>query len=361
MVTRREFLSGAAGLLALSGYASAGEALPRLMSAARVDGKDGGILWHGDATNFFHTPARGHALAHLPQGRIALMGRRPGLFSVIVDPGDINAPPQVFEPARNCRFSGHAAVAADGSCMITSEFDADSIEAVLVSREPGTGAQRTLWRPNGLEPHEVIFARDNSRVIAAFGGLIKDGGVAGPAFNPGGVKSEVLEIDPTSGSVLKRHSLGQEFASLSLRHLALAPDGETVAVAAQDQDLSITRPLVGLLRPGKGLELLPMPEIQEANFRGYVGSIAIDCGGEFVAAASPRGSIVGLWSLRDGSWIGALAVADVCGLAAGQESGTFWASTGHGAVLKIAAHRSGASIEARWKTGVGFDNHLIAI
>jgi len=40
--------------------------------------------------------------------------------------------------------------------------------------------------------------------------------------------------------------------SLSLRHLTVSPDGETIAVAAQDQDLSETRPLVGLLSLEKG-------------------------------------------------------------------------------------------------------------
>jgi len=361
MVTRRDFLAGAAGLFASAAAASTAETSPRLMSAARVGAQDGGILWQKDATNFFQLPARGHALTRLPLSRVALIGRRPGLYSSIVDAGDIKAPPQVFQPAAGCRFSGHATVSEDGTCLVTSEFEAGSIEAVLVARDSKTGAQRAVWRPGGIEPHEVIFARSGARVLAALGGLIKDGGVAGPAFNPDGVKSEVLEIDPLSGSVLMRHALDKDLASLSLRHLALAPDGETIAVAAQDQDLSVTRPLVGVLDLGKRLELLPMPDIQEANFRGYVGSVAIDHSGEFIAAASPRGSFVGVWSLRNRSWVGALAIADVCGITAGRDIGEFWASSGHGAVLKIAARKNGASIEAQWKADAGFDNHLLLI
>lgn len=361
MVTRRDFLAGAAGLLASGAAASTGESSPKLMSAARVGAQDGGILWQKGATDFFHLPARGHALTRLSQNRVALIGRRPGLFSSIVDSGDIKAPPQIFEPAKNCRFSGHAAVSEDGSCLATSEFQVDSIEAVLVARDSKTGAPRAVWRPGGIEPHEVIFARSGARVVAALGGLIKDGGVAGPAFNPDGVKSEVLEIDPRSGAVLMRYALDKDLASLSLRHLALAPDGETIAVAAQDQDLTVTRPLVGVLGLGKRLEFLPMPDIQEANFRGYVGSVAIDSGGEFIAAASPRGSVVGIWSLRNRSWVGALAIADVCGITGGRDPGEFWASSGHGAVLKIGARKHGASVEAQWKTDAGFDNHLLLI
>jgi hypothetical protein len=330
------------------------------MSAARIGGRDECVRWRDEKLTSFGLPARGHALARLPNGRVVVAGRRPGLFSAIVDPDEPGAP-RAFAPTRGCRFAGHAAVAPDGSEMLTSEFDAETIGAVLVGRDPKTGAERTPWRLNEIEPHELVFAHDGSRVFVAIGGLIVDGGVAGPAFNPGGVKSALLELDPLTGRLLARHALGEARASLSLRHLALSPDGSTVAVAAQDQDLSTVRPLVGLLRRGGDLELLPMPDVEEANFRGYVGSIAIDAAGAHVAAASPRGSLVGLWSLGTDRWIGALAIADVCGLTAGQETGVFWASSGHGAILKISARESGLSIDAQWHSEAGFDNHLLLV
>jgi hypothetical protein len=331
------------------------------MSATHAGNGDGGIVWRADSAATFPLPGRGHALAHLPDGRILMMGRRPGLFAAAIDPADPGAAPRIFEPAPGCRFSGHAAVSPDGRLLVTSEFDAASIEATLVLRDPATGAVRDRWRPGGLEPHEILFAKGGARLVAAIGGLIKDGGVAGPALNPDGVESAVAEIDPLSGRVLARHVLPAEFRSLSLRHLALAPDGETVAVAAQDQDLSETRPLIGLLRSGKDIELLPRPEPAEFDFRGYVGSVAIDRGGDFVAAASPRGGLVGFWSIEDGRWRGGLAIADVCGLAAGSEAGTFWASTGLGSIVKIATGATGPRIATRWQTTTGFDNHLIVV
>ncbi len=244
--------------------------------------------------------------------------------------------------------------------LVTGEFDIDSVEAVLVARNPANGAARARWRLNEIEPHEVLFARKGARLVAALGGLIKDGGVTGPAFNPGGVKSAILEIDPKSGAVLARHVLNPSLMSLSLRHLAQSPDGETIAVAAQDQDLSETRPLVGLLVLGKELEMLPMPDVRDADFRGYIGSIAFDTSGDFIAAASPRGSMLGLWSAR-GTWCGALPIADVCGVTCGAEAGTFWASSGHGGVYKIVAEAKGPHIVAQWHADAGFDNHLILI
>src|SRR6185312_9341084 len=130
-----------------------------------------------------------------------------------------------------------------------------------------------------------------------------------------------------------------------------------IAVAAQDQDLSQTRPLLGLL--SGDLAMLPMPSVREADFRGYVGSVAFDASGEFIAAASPRGSVLGLWSARRHAWLGALPIADACGVAAAAEDGMFWVSSGHGGLYKVSA--APLRIAAEWHTAAGFDNHLITV
>jgi len=361
MATRREFLAGAAGTLLTPGLARARDSkTPRLLSAARTGTEDGGVLWRLDAATPFKLPARGHGLAHLDNEKVAIVGRRPGLFSSIVDSTDLAAPLQVFKPSQGCRFSGHAAASPGGALLVTGEFDANSVEGVLVSRDPKTGVECVRWPLKDIEPHEIVFAKGGARVVAALGGLIKDGGVAGPAFNPGGVRSAVLEIDPKSGAVLARHALSPSLSSLSLRHLAVSPDGETVAVAAQDQDLSETRPLVGLLKLGSDISLLPMPDASDLDFRGYISSIAFDGSGSFIAAASPRGSVLGLWTAR-GTWCGALPIADASGVTADTAPNTFWVSSGHGGVYKVAADESGPKIVAQWHANTGFDHHLILI
>jgi len=353
MATRREFLAGASALCLTAG---ASRALPdalRLISAAHLGTRDGGALWSAGRLTPFNLPARAHAPVRLPDGRVLMMGRRPGSFAAIVDPRDPGAVPQTFAPSGNSRFAGHACVSPDGAMLVTSEFDASTFEAVLVSRDPKTGAERARWPLGGIEPHEIVFTRDGSRMIAALGGLIKDGGVAGPAFNPDGIDSAVLQVDPSSGRVLARHKLAQ--ASLSLRHLAAG--GKTIVVAAQDQDISLTRPLLAMLR--RELEPLAWPDPRVCDFRGYIGSVAIDGSGAFIAAASPRGGVLGLWSTADGRWLGGLAVPDVCGVTAGADG--FWVSSGLGNIVKIAASASGPAIEARWHADAGFDNHLLAL
>ena len=71
---------------------------------------------------------------------------------------------------------------------------------------------------------------------------------------------------------------------------------------------------MGLLRVGRGIDLLPLPG-DEGALRAYIGSVAIDGSGRYVAATSPKGGLAGLWSLADGRWLGGFKMDDVCGLA----------------------------------------------
>src|SRR6185312_8170872 len=105
MATRREFLGGAAALLA-AGIVPAHAATVRLMSAARIGDADGGAVWRDGALDAFKLPARGHALTRLGQAKVVVMGRRPGTFGAIVDANDPAAPAVIFAPAQGNRFAG---------------------------------------------------------------------------------------------------------------------------------------------------------------------------------------------------------------------------------------------------------------
>lgn len=351
MATRRAFFGLAASAAALAaGAIPARAAAPGLMSAAHLKGSEGGVVWRESAVSPFALPARGHALSRIEDGKVVVIGRRPGLYSAIVDPARLDRPAKAFAASDGNRFAGHAAVSRD--MLVTGEFDAVSVRAVLVARDPATGAERATWTLDEIEPHELLFSGD--RLFAALGGLVKDGGVSGPAVNDRPLRSAVVEIDPHSGKVLARHATEAALSSLSLRHLARASDG-AIAVAAQDQDLSEPRPLVGLIAPGGTLKMLAMP--RDAGLRGYVGAVAFDAKGELIAAASPRGGVVGVWS-RDG-WHGAIPIADACGIAAGAEPDVFWVSSGHGGVYRVDARA--LTVLAEWHGAPGFDNHMIVV
>lgn len=360
MATRRSFIAGAAALGLTAAHARAEVPATGLVSAGQAAGRPCGVIWREQGARRFDLPGRGHAISRLGPDEVLLVGRRPGLFAAVADIAEGRVK-RLVAPSPAARFSGHGAVSPDGRLLVTAEFDQDSIAGRFVLRDPATGEGRAVWEAGGVEPHDLGFAAGGARLVAALGGLVRDGGVAGPAANPDGVRSAVLEIDPSSGRCLKRHALGAGLESLSLRHLAFAPDGRRVAVGMQDQDLSARRSLMAVLEIGGGVDLLPMPEPAEIDFKGYVGSVAIDRSGAFLAATSPRGGVAGLWSMADGRWLGGLHAQDACGLAAGAEAGEFWLSSGYGDMLRLAASAAGLAVIERRPGEVGFDNHLLRL
>ncbi len=366
IATRREFLAGAAALGAGLGFqwpALAGNAV-RLMSAARFDGRDGGALWSQDSLRVFPLPARGHALTQLSNNRVVVVGRQPGMFAALVDPATLAAPkPDIglVPPAAHYRFGGHAAAHERAQVFATGEFHEETGNGLIVVRDAATGSEQARWEAGGIGPHDLTYAKDGARLVVALGGLLQEPDVRSPPLNAGVVDSSIVELDPKSGKLLARHKLAADMASLSLRHLALAPDGETIAFGVQDQDLTEVRPVMGILRAGRGIELLPLPADNPNAFRGYIASVAIDAGGRFIAATSPRGGVIGLWSLSNGRCLGALHLADVCGLAADAAANFFWVTSGMGDVVCVHASENGLTASARFHANAAFDNHAITL
>jgi hypothetical protein len=289
-------------------------------------------------------------------GAALLVGRRPGTFAGVVDLETPEAPARLFSPIAGHRFAGHAAVKSEE--LFTTEIDAETGAGAVVLRDARSFAPRACFEV-GIEPHDVLFARGGEVLVVAVGGIARAADVKGPAINAGRIESAIVELDPRSGAVLKRHVLPEDMSSLSLRHMALAPDGETVAFGMQDQDRSRARPVMGMLRVGHGIDLLPLPTEDEGALRSYIGSVAIDASGRYVVATSPKGGLAGLWSLTDGRWLGGFELTDVCGLAADAVPGCFWATSGHGDIVQLMASDDSLSAQSHWRAPAAFDNHLL--
>jgi hypothetical protein len=366
-VHRRGLFSGAAVALAggaiafkRGAWAKANRPAVSLMSAARVGETDGGVVIDAEGLNGFALPGRAHALTRILSGEVVLVGRRPGSFAAIVDPQSPQSAPRLFAPVSGYRFAGHAALSPDGQVLATSEIDAETGDGVVVLRDARKGTPKAKFAA-GIEPHDLLFARGGSRLVVALGGIARAAEVKGPAINAGNIESAIVELDPASGAVLKRHALPADMKSLSLRHMALAPDGETIAFGMQDQDRAAVRPLMGVVRLGGRVELLASPEGDAGALRFYIGSVAIDASGRYVAATSPKGGMIGLWSLNAARWLGGFALGDVCGLAPDSRVACFWATSGLGDVVKLRAGDDGFVADAHWQAPAAFDNHLLRL
>src|SRR5262249_54699491 len=163
------------------------------------------------------------AIAKLAGSTALLVGRRPGSFAAIVDAEAPDRPPHLFAPIAGHRFAGHAALSPDGCQLATSEIDAETGIGAVVLRNPQNGAPMASF-PVGIEPHDLLFTKDGARLVIAVGGIARAADVKGPAMNAGNIESALAELNPRSGKELKRHTLPIAQRSLSLRHLALAPD-----------------------------------------------------------------------------------------------------------------------------------------
>jgi hypothetical protein len=365
LLLKRRTLLGAAGAAMLGSalVQRAAAALParacaHLVSAARIGGVDRAAILDGDSLSDFALPGRAHAALFLPRSReVLLVARRPGRFAAFVDPTRAPDAMRFIAPVPRHRFAGHAALRDDGA-IVTAELHEDNAAAIAVLRDGTSGAVRAVWPLGGIEPHDLVFAGD--RLIVALGGIERAAAVKGPALNAGHIESAIVELDARDGRVLQRHGLPEALGSLSMRHLALAPDGQSVAFGIQDQDRSQLRPLAGVLETAKGLQLFGLPTDDPGALRFYVGSVAIDATGMFLATTSPKGGFVALWSLATGAYAGGVALTDVCGLAADESSG-FWASSGMGDVVHIAVGAEGPAIDALWQAEVRFDNHLLRL
>lgn len=365
-IGRRAFLAGATGtgIGLAAGIRPAlgkGAGLPhtRFVTAARVEGADCGAIWSPEGLGEFALPARAHGAAFARDaGKYLLVGRRPGSFAALFD---ATAPDntKLIGPAPEHHFAGHAVTSE--KFILTGELHKHTAAGMIARRELNTGAVLECWDAGGIEPHEFVFADAGARLVVALGGIEQDASVRSPAINAGRIESAIVELDAKTGRVLHRHVLREEFSSLSMRHMACAPDGKTIAFGNQDQDFSELRPLVGLLRVGKGIEFLELPTDDPGAMRFYVGSIAIDSSGRYIAATSPKGGIVALWSLSTGAYIGRSSMTDVCGLAADPEAGLFWVSSGVGDVARLRASAAGLTVEARWRCDAQFDNHLTIV
>ncbi|MDF2996257.1 MAG: hypothetical protein K0R27_1894 [Xanthobacteraceae bacterium] len=297
-----------------------------------------------------------HWVEPAPDGRSAIaVARRPGTTAILFDrlKGSVTA---TFAPGTGRVFSGHGRFSDDGRRFLAVEIDRASGEGTVTLRDPGEGfAIRTEWGSSGIGPHDLLRAGDC--LVVANGGIEPHTPEALGAEVAG---ASVALIDPSNGETRALARLGEDLESLSLRHLAVAPDG-FVVVAAQDLlNDGLARPLLYAVQPKGALRAFDAPDEAWRGLRTYVGSVAFDASGTYVAAASPRGNRVCLWQ-RDGRYIGSISMVDGCGLAATREAGQFLATSGLGEVALMVTDGEGVGVAARKSGGLRYDNHAVLV
>ena len=370
LLSRRSFTLGA--LLTLPAWTQLGAAEARgpttgWLSTAGID--DGFAAVCVDAANAANVrapaPARLHGVEASPTGPLAVaVGRRPGHVAVVFRWDQGGTPVSTFTPGAGRVFSGHGRFTPDGRFFLTNEIerpqDADGRRTMgrgIIARRDVAGGFAIIeeWPTQGDGPHDLL--RSGDMLVVANGGIEPHTPEARDAELTG---SSITVLDPASGGQRGEGRLSDDLASLSLRHLARDGARGTV-VAAQDLlNDGVARPLLFGIYADGALRPFDAPETAWRELRGYVGSVAYDASGRYVACSSPRGGRVGVWR-ADGRYIGMVPLVDGCSLASTYEAGTFIAASGYGEVIRIAAHDDGVGITGRRTGGPRFDNHMVRI
>lgn len=370
MLTRRDVLAGLAAGLALPTVPRAGrgtERLHRLYAAARksADGHCSFAIFspvEGEITAV-ELPDRGHGIAVAPNGsQCVIFARRPGRFAVAVD-RDGRVEPHWFAAAPQRHFYGHGTFSPDGRLLLSTENDYENGRGVLGVRDVGAGYRQIGELPSyGVGPHDVAYLSDRRTLVVANGALKTHPSTGRKVLNLATMRPSLVYIDSHTGDLLEEHVLPSAMHQLSIRHLAVGENDVVVFGGQHQGPLSERPPLIGFHRRGEQITLVEPPPPVQLALENYIGSVAADPSGTFVAASSPRGGLVTFWDVRNRTYVAQRRLADVCGLAPGAKAGGFLLTSGEGRIEMLAASDAAALLRANPQLeAFMWDNHAAAL
>lgn len=356
MTTRRAFLTAllAAGTTPRLGWAEVGN--PAYIAAARDPGGTFalfGLTEAGNVTFRVPLPARGHAGAgHPTRAEAVAFARRPGRFALVIDCAT-GAVLQDLSPPEGRQFNGHGVFVREGAVLLTSEQRAkDSVGLIGLWDVDGGYRRIGEFATGGIGPHDLRLMPDGATLVVSNGGIATDP-TDRTKLNIDTMRPNLSYMD-LEGQVLEQVELDRALRQNSIRHLAIRSDGLTGFAMQWEGEADSAMPLLGLHRRGAAPVLAEAPLADELAMQGYAGSVAFSGDGAEIAITSPRGGRMHRF-LADGTFLGAVSRADVCGLA--PRDGGYLASDGLGGLMAVGKHDTMplARVDCAW------DNHLVAL
>jgi len=302
-------------------------------------------------------PARGHGMCLSPDGRTAVaFARRPGRFALVIDLVDSERVRQIdSEPGRH--FYGHGVFSKDGRWLYATENDFEEGTGKIGIYDAGNRFRRVgEWESHGVEPHEILLMPDGEHLAVANGGILTHPASGREKLNLATMVSSIALLDADDGGLVAAVSPPADLHRLSLRHLAVGPDGRLAVVIQYQGDAMDQVPLLATWDGRAELRFVDDGEAILAAMRNYCGSVAIDASGTVIALTSAPGSLATFWRASDLALIASRHVPDVCGLAASREPGRFLLSSGTGGIWDYDAQTD--DLVALAATPRLWDNHM---
>jgi hypothetical protein len=333
VIDRRQLLGGLIAALAASRGADAQSLPRRLFVSCRMDAANNASVacFDAEGAEIFSAalPARGHDVTVRPGTHdVAVFARRPGNWFAVVSgqTGDVRS---LVHAIAGRHFFGHGAFSADARLLYATENDIGTGGGVIGIYDATDGYRRIGELPSGgIGPHDLALLPDGRSLVIANGGLRTHPDNGREILNPEGMKPNLALADLTRGEITARHELDADLSKLSIRHLAVRPDG-LVAFGCQHQGgEDEAPPLLGLLRPGGTPVMLEIEDDALFRMRNYIGSVSFDDTGNYLAATSPQGGSVLVWSVARGKVSRSVMITDVSG-AAPNSTASFLVTSGN--------------------------------
>ncbi len=256
-------------------------------------------------------------------------------------------------------FYGHAVFDAGERLFYTTENDHEAGRGAIGVWDAADGYARLgEFDSGGIGPHDLAIGEGGRSLVVANGGVLTHPDSGRAKLNLATMEPSLAVIDRATGKLERRMTLPRELHQLGIRHLALAPDGIVGFGMQYEGPADHAVPLAGIWAPDGAVTLLTHDAASPGDTRNYVGDVAIDDTGRYLAASFPRGSRVGVWDLVTKRSIGMVAAADACGLAAEPGSQRLWISDGTGAIGAIEPGTPLARSTITPVPGMAFDNHM---
>jgi hypothetical protein len=334
-IDRRSFLMALAGSFAAGSVPAFGQGRLYVSSCNDAAGVSHVAVFSADGGTLFKTqlPDRGHDIALSPASAdITIFARRPGDWMAVVDrrTGEVR---KLVRSPEGRHYYGHGLYSADGRLLYATENNVETGQGVLGVYDVARNYARIGEQPtHGIGPHDVAFLPGNGLLLVANGGIRTDPATGREILNKHRMEPSLAFVDPRTGEATNKVDFGRDMTGLSIRHLAVAEDGEAVFACQYEGEPQEMPLLVGTITPDGRTRMLAMPDEDLYRLDNYLGAVALDGSGRLICATSPRGGMAVFWDRSTGKYLGLAPMPDVCGVAAAPEAGTFVVSSGNAGV-----------------------------
>jgi hypothetical protein len=355
-LSRREFMLAGLGALLLPAMAKAAPPGIRLLSPVSRSRQNfaAGLALDAGATRTASLPMRGHGLLVDPRkpDEVLIIARRPGTLAVKVNLTTGRIVRQ-WQAAEDRHFFGHACYSADGRTLFVTENNIETGRGLVTVRDADDFSLLAEYSTRGIGPHELLLLADGTTLAVANGGIRTTPETGRVKLNRGRIESSLVYLDSRNGQLLGAYPVPS--TQLSLRHLALAPNGRIAAALQFEGDRNQPgTPLMMFHRGESALQFAVASQAAWNRMRHYAASVAYDPVSTRFALSCPRGDTLGCWT-SEGEYAGYIELPKVSGIAFGNGQG--FATNELGEVYRLDIARLNATLHATLP-GMQWDNHL---